>query len=173
MCFLILCWCLHKTTKGASDKKESSAFIKLDFLPIFEVLVVQKLTDCHLPNLPEEGAPDHVIKTHLQTTIARPHLVSFSEQGTAAHLLLLHVPPGEARYDLFVCHVCSWYLATIPKLARPTLGWHTSPSSTILTSSPLLFLRTILSVEEMVKIVAVVKPVTCIINMYWQTLKKI
>ena len=67
----ILCWCLHKTTKGASDKKESSAFIKLDYLLTFEALVVQKLTACHLPNLPEEGTPDHVLKTHLKTNIEK------------------------------------------------------------------------------------------------------
>ena len=65
---------LYFSLPGASGKKESSAFIKLDYLLTFEVLVVQKLTDCHLPNLPEEGAPDHVIKTHLQTNVARPRL---------------------------------------------------------------------------------------------------
>ena len=68
------------------------------------------MTVCHLPNLPEEGAPDHVIKTHLHKLLQNQiYYLGFSEQGTAAHLLFLHVPPGVARYDLFVSEGWAWY----------------------------------------------------------------
>ena len=94
---------LYFSLPGASGKKESSAFIKLDYLLTFEVLVVQKLTDCHLPNLPEDGAHDHVIKTHLKKLFQNHiYCLPISKQGTAAHLLFLHVSPGEARYYFFV-----------------------------------------------------------------------
>ena len=81
-------------------------------------------TDCHLPNLPEDGAHDHVIKTHLKKLFQNHiYCLPISKQGTAAHLLFLHVSPGEARYYFFVHEGWSWDLASIPKSSYSCHGW--------------------------------------------------
>ena len=70
------------------------------------------------------GFGDPVIKTHLQKLFQNHiYCLPISKQGTAAHLLFLHVSSGEARYYFFVHEGWSWDLASIPKSSYSCHGW--------------------------------------------------